>query len=161
MSIGHNGGLDMKRFYLEPSSQAQWLALILDAKELSGFYLKENLENYLLLTLEHFTTEAKLSSSVLAIDYLTNISVSTQSNAMKLREVGDQCLILSGLFPERALRKHVSLDYFINLGKGAYHRISHHEKSHPFDPELFYQLSMNFVGLMDVLHHMRQLERWV
>lgn len=146
----------MKDFHLEPSSQAQWYSLVCDAGSLAGHRLEEDVESYLVLTLDHFTTEIKLASTVLALDFLASINMPNQADAMKLREVGDQCLILSGLFPERALRKHVSLDYFIELGKGAYHSISHQE-SHPYDPELFYQLSLNFVGLMDILHHMRLL----
>lgn len=147
----------MNSFYLEPSSQAQWYSLVYDARQLAGLELDESMESYLVLTLEHFTTEIKLSQTVLALEFLSNFNVRTSQAAIRLRDLGDQCLILSGLFPERALRKHVSLDYFINLGKGAYHSISHQEKSHPFDPELFYLLSVNFVGLMDILHHMRLL----
>lgn len=150
----------MNRIYLEPSAEGQWLALVDDARRLSGFSLEESMENYLVLTLDHFTTEIKLASSVLAVDFLSALTVPSANNANILRDVGDQCLILSGLFPERALKKRVSLNYFISLGKGAYSTISHQEKSHPFDPELFYQLSINFVGLMDVLHHMRLLEKF-
>lgn len=150
----------MKNFYSEASTQAQWYDLVYEARMMAGFPLEESMESYLVLTLEHFTTEIRLASTVLALDFLSALKTPTQANAIKLREVGDQCLILSGLFPERALRKHVSLDYFIQLGKGAYHSISHQEKSHPFDPELFYQLSRNFVGLMDVLHHMRLLSQF-
>lgn len=147
----------MKGFYLEPSPEAQWYSLVYDARMLAGSKLAESVEAYLVLTLDHFTTEIKLASTVLAIDFLTAIDVPTTNNAIKLRDVGDQCLILSGLFPERALRKHVSLDYFIHLGKGAYHSIAHQENALPFDPELFFQLSQHFVGLMDILHHMRLL----
>ncbi len=150
----------MKGFTLEPSAQAQWYSLVYDARRLAGLQLKESIESYLVLTLDHFTTEIKLASTILALEFLSTVNIHTQSSAMKLRDLGDHCLILSGLFPERALRKHVSLDYFINLGKGAYHSISHQEKSHPFDPELFYQLSLHFVGLMDILHHMRLLKKF-
>lgn len=124
----------MNKLYLEPSPEAQWFALVKDASEMTGLRLEEGVESYLVMTLDHFIREINLLSAALAPDFLSAIQGKPYSDANRLRDVGDRCLLLSGLFPERALRKNVSLNYFIDLGKGAYHSISHQEKTHPFDP---------------------------
>src|SRR5262249_16860412 len=42
----------------------------------------------------------------------------------ELREVGDRCLLLAGLYPEQAERRMVSVRYFLDLGSRAYDELS-------------------------------------
>jgi hypothetical protein len=145
-----------RAFRFEPTKIAEWQALVIEAEDLIGWHIEENLESYLVFTLDHFTRSNKISSVVIAFDYLSSIKLRGRKNEESLRAVGDHCLLLSGLFPERALRKNVSLSYFIGVGKQAYNLIA--INPHPaLDRKLFHELSENFVGLMDVLHHMRAL----
>lgn len=142
-------------FRLGPTKTAEWQSLVVDAENQCGYHFDENLESYLVLTLDYYTTHKNLSSSIIAVDFLKALDISGKQGGERLREVGDHCLILSGLFPERALKKNVSLNYFISVGKNAYHLLASNELLFAFDSDLFYQLSDNFVGLMDVLHTMR------
>lgn len=146
------------QFKLEPTEHAQWLALVAEAQTMSGYDFPDPLENYLVLTLDYFTREHhRLTSSVIAVDLLEGVQLSGSAKSTLLRNVGDQCLLLAGLFPERALRKNVSLDYFINMGKQAYTLLAEVNSAPHIDQELFSELSHNFVGLMDVLHTIRQI----
>jgi len=143
----------------EPTSTAEWQSLVAEAEVKTGYMFDVGIESYLVITLDRYTTENNLGSSIIALDFLKNVSnsASKQSSA-SLRDVGDQCLLLSGLFPERAIRKNVPLNYFIGIGQQAYLALTDLRLKHQFDPELFEQLSAHFVGLMDLLHAMRSLK---
>lgn len=154
--ISEEGGLFMFYFSLEPTPLAQWQSLVLDALTISDYEFDEDLENYLVLTLDRFTQEQSLASSVIATDYMSALNDGAEH---ALRHVGDQCLLLSGMFPERALKKHVSLDYFINIGRQSYLNIANDNKHTDLNRDLFYNLSFHFIGLMDVLNTIRQLPR--
>lgn len=147
-------------FRPEPSSIAEWKALVAEAEIKTGYEFDDHVESYLVLTLDHFTRENGLASCVIALDFLENTSIKHARDASSLREVGDQCLLLSGLFPERALKKNVSLSYFIGIGQQAYLALTDVRLKREFDPELYQKLSTNFVGLMDLLNSMRTKERY-
>lgn len=148
----------MRNFKFGPTTIAEWKALVVDAQGLSGYEFNEDMENYLVITLDQFTQQVDLGSTVIAIDYLNSNNLSGKSAAIQLRHVGDQCLLLSGLFPERAYKKNVSLDYFINVGQSAYSVLAMGHLTKTFDHALFLELSKHFVGLMDVLHAMRLMK---
>ncbi|MCB1826862.1 MAG: hypothetical protein KDH94_00455 [Coxiellaceae bacterium] len=145
----------MGLFRPEPTTIAEWQALVAEAEVKTGYAFDEHLESYLVLTLDHYTKKDELISSVIALDFLKSTNIARPRDGALLREVGDQCLILSGLFPERALKKNVSLTYFIGMGQQAYLALTDNRLKESFDPELYNSLSHNFVGLMDLLHSMR------
>src|SRR5262249_52839092 len=66
-----------------------------------------------------------------------------------LQNVGDQCLLFVGLFPHAAEKKHVKINYFVDLGRSAYANISHTVN------DLYWSLAIQFVALMDVLQSIR------
>lgn len=149
----------MALFQFEPTQIAEWRKLVSEGQEKTGFHLTETIENYIVITLDAHTKKVGLASSVIAIDFLKNIHIKSVSNKQTLREVGDQCLILSGLFPDRAKRKNLSEDYFKNLGENAYYVLSFATISTKSDHRLFYQLFENFADLIEVLKAMRMYVR--
>jgi len=138
-----------------PTKLAEWHHLVTEAEKRTGFQLDEAVENYVVITLDAFTTNPDLASTVVAVDFLKNLNIESVRNLEMLRQVGDQCLILSGLFPERVKRKLVSADYFIQIGKRAYHVLSVTRISWKLDRGLFFQLSENFITVTDILQAMR------
>ena len=147
----------MGNLSIEPTKTAQWQLLVTEAQAHMGFLFDENLEHYLVLTLDRFTTENNLASTVIALDFSNSIEVLGQEGCSKLRAVGDQCLLLAGLFPERAQHKNVSIDYFIGMGRQAYYTLSALPSTATIDNKLFHKLSDNFINLTDVLFAMRGL----
>ncbi|MCH9644868.1 MAG: hypothetical protein K0U29_01085 [Gammaproteobacteria bacterium] len=147
----------MEYFKCQPNSTAVWYTLVQDAALLAGYQVAESVENYLILTLDNHMNNNSISSRVLALDFLNATNLNTKQNAQQMRSVGDHCLILSGLFPERALKKNVTLEYFIGMGKNAYHQLSSVSPHLKLDNELFYQLSQEFLGLMNLLAIIREL----
>lgn len=142
-------------FCPEPTTIAEWQALVAEAEVKTGYEFDETLESYLVITLDHYTKKEELITSVIATEFLESTSIATPRDGGQLRGVGDQCLILSGLFPERALQKNVSLTYFIGMGQQAYLALTNVRLKETFDPELYEKLSYSFVGLMDLLNAMR------
>src|SRR3990167_7049607 len=145
----------MTIFQFEPTDIAEWRKLLLEGQDKAGFQLTEVVENYVVITLNAHVTHTQLASSVMAIDLLKNIHIKSVTNAHALRSVGDQCLILAGLFPDRTKRKNVSTEYFRNLGENAYYVLSFAKPFQKCDHTLFYQLFENFSDLVQVLKAMR------
>ena len=123
-----------------PSAMAQWHSLVLEAEAQSGLHIPEVIEHYLVMTLSAFTTKTSISSIVAAIEFLHATRDTSTASLQNLRSVGDHCLILSGLFPARALRKNVSPEYITNIGKEAYYLLSFSPVQYLNGQEVFYKL---------------------
>jgi hypothetical protein len=63
-----------------------------------------------------------------------------------LRDVGDQCLLVAGVFPHQAERRMVRLSYFVALGQSAYEQLSRFLGRST--AQLYGELSSTFVSLM-------------
>ena len=138
-----------------PNEIAQWHSLILDAQSDLDFYLPESIEHYVVMTLHSYTTNTAFTSAIIALEFLKAIEDNSIINLQKLRDVGDHCLILSGLFPERAKRKNVSSEYFERIGKEAYYNLSFAQTRWVFDKDIFLKLCENFSDLIRLLNKLR------
>jgi hypothetical protein len=133
----------MQRFHLHPTATAQWHSLVCEASARSDTRLDESLESYLVFLLMRFTSRPEFASRTMALEFLHALRASGHIQEERLRDVGDQCLLYSGLYPRQAERRNVGLGYFVNLGStGA---------------ELFEQLCEGFLSLREVLQTIREL----
>ena len=110
----------MAKLMLQPTTQAQWHALVKDAIDASGISLDEDLESYLVFLLMRFAEQPTLINRALALDLLQSYHEVGRIKHDMLRDVGDKCLLFSGLFPMRASRRLMSNSYFVSLGQSAY-----------------------------------------
>jgi len=140
----------MTRLVLNASSTAQWHDLVQDAQQITKNRLNETLESYLVFLLMRFTSRPEIASTVLALDYLNSLLETRKKRREQLRDIGDQCLLFSGLFPQRAERKRVKISYFVHLGQNAYSELAYAD-------HIYNDLSHGFVELMDTLHAMRKI----
>ncbi len=145
----------MQALVLNPTQVAQWHALIDEAQKSTHHDLGEELESYLVFLLIRFTTQPDLANRILALDYLESMQQHGKRRINALKNVGDHCLLFSGLFPQRAKHRQVKLSYFINLGRSAYQELSNNTR--PSTTSLFNALSLHFIALMDTLHSIRAL----
>jgi len=148
----HPGGLMPKRI-LTSNSTNQWHTLVTEAQHASGIQLNEELESYLVFLLMRYTNRPDMAASILAIDYLEGTNSLGQIRQDRMRDVGDQCLLYSGLFPERAERRRVRVSYYVDLGRSAYQTAA--EAAQLTWSQLFAALSSQFVLVMDTLQAMR------
>jgi len=147
----------MSRIIVEPSSTAQWQNLVLEAEAECDLQLNEDMESYLVFLLMRFLQKPEFTSKIMAMDYLHSFIANGQDQQEKLRDVGDHCLLFSGLFPKIAERRQVKISYYVGMGKTAYHHLGDTCKSQL--NEFYHQLAESFVHLMDILHVIRGINQ--
>lgn len=145
----------MPSIVVETNTTAQWHQLVMEAQSAADVALDEELESYLVFLLMRYIRRSEIASSILALDYLEGVQSLGKVRIHRLRDVGDQCLLYSGLFPQRARRRRVRISYFVDLGRSAYISLADNLKvSHA---NLYINLAQWFVPVMDVMHAMRRL----
>lgn len=147
----------MRELIVEPTAKAVWHRLIVEAEARSGCELDESKESYLVFLLMRYLQRPDLVRTVLAMRFLEALHAQGRKREEELQDVGDQCLIYAGLFPEQAQRRRVRLSYFVDLGRSAYHGLA--EQSSRANAVLFGGLADAFVHLMDVLRATRDQEQ--
>ena len=143
-----------KPFILDSSELSQWHTLVREAEHDLGCQLDEAMQSYLVFTLMRFTKNQQLNAHALAIDYLNAHHLPDSLRSEQLRNIGDQCLLVTGLFPQSAEKRQVGVSYYVDLGRSAYHHIS--TVTQQGMAELYQQLAERFVLLMDLLQTIRQ-----
>ena len=143
----------MANIKVNGQATSQWHDLVKDAESYNGVQLDEEMESYLVFLLMRYTQQPELGAKVMALEYLQGANSVGNLRQEKMRDVGDQCLLYSGLFPRLAERRRVRLSYYVDLGRSAYHTVS--ELTQSAMAKMFGQLSESFVELMDTLQAMR------
>lgn len=144
----------MKTLVLQPTDLAQWHTLVHEAQQACHSRLDEVLESYLVFLLMRFCDQPQLVGKVMAMEFLEAQGAGEQQPA-RLRDVGDQCLLFSGLFPQLAERRLVRISYFVGIGRSAYDQLA--QLVDRQSDRLYAQLAEAFVAVMDVLQAMRGL----
>jgi hypothetical protein len=85
----------------------------------------ESTEHYLVSLLERFAKpEPGWNTRPLALDYLESFHSPPPHRRAKLKHVGDTALFVSGVFMDSLERSIVSTDYYMALGRVAYHQLA-------------------------------------
>jgi hypothetical protein len=145
----------MGAILVESSATAQWHSLVHEAEAMCELHLQEDAESYLVFLLMRFNQRPQMGARILAVDYLESLLANGARRQGGLREVGDHCLLFSGLFPQLAARRRVKVSYFVELGRSAYGVLS--EENRLELSEVYQQLYEAFVPMMDVLQAVRKL----
>ena len=143
----------MPQLVLEPTSTAQWQALVSEAAASCECELDEDIESYLVFLLMRFMARPDLANRILAVEYLQSVTASGTLQIEKLRDVGHQCLLYSGLYPGQAGRRLVRVSYFVGLGRAAYGLLA--DRLRHATADMYAGLAEAFVAMMDVLQAMR------
>lgn len=130
-----------------------WQDIIHEAEEACTLSLSPDLESYLVFLLMRYTNQPQVINNIVATEFLKNAQLSFSQRQVALREVGDNCLLFSGLFPHLAAKRHVKISYFVKLGQAAYTGTS------KTTDDLYELLAKHFVGLMDILNAIRQYSK--
>ena len=89
----------------------------------------------------------------MALDFLESMRAPGRRQVELLRDVGDKSLLFCGLFPGIANRRHVSIEYYSDLGQAAYLTVGELQES--LTGNLYLQLSEQFSNLQQILQAMR------
>ena len=144
----------MSNVLISGAQVADWQKLVSEAEAELGVSLDEELESYLVFTLMRYTRRPDMTSRVMALDYLQAMQTTGNARQQQMREVADQCLLLTGLFPARVKRRRVSIMYYVDLGRSAYQHLAENLASMTV---LYSRMAQQFVQAMDTLHAIRQL----
>jgi hypothetical protein len=132
-----------------------WQALVQDAYERTGRRLDESSESYLVFVLLRYQADHLLLSHAQGLDWLQALELAGRARADALRDVGDRCLLVAGLFPGLAERRRVSVDYFITIGRSAYQGAA--GATRQAYAALYEQLARSYRELVQTLSAMRNL----
>lgn len=145
-------GVDMGTFRQGAPAEL-WQALVHDAGERAGCALDESRESYLVFVLLRHQRDGQLLGRTQALDWLHAQSLAGSPREEALRDVGDRCLLIAGLYPALAERRRVTVDYFTELGRGAYLSIA--EAGRSAYAALFSQLAASYADLVCILRAVR------
>ncbi|MDH5824869.1 hypothetical protein QFW77_18020 [Luteimonas sp. RD2P54] len=132
-------------------------ALVREGCERSGQVLEEARESYLVFVLLRHQRDAHLLARTQALEWLHAQEQLGSLRADALRDVGDRCLLIAGLYPALAERRRVDVDYFVELGRGAYQGVA--ECSRAAYAALFEQLAASYRDLVRALRAIRGDQR--
>ncbi len=138
-----------------PLLTAQWGKLVMEAEESGRIHLDEELESYLVFLLMRYHDRPEIAVGAMATGYLEGMQQGVSLRRQQMRDVGDRCLLYSGLFPRRARRRLVTVGYYVDLGRSAYRNLADDDQFQL--AATFAKLAANFVVLMDTLQALRSL----
>lgn len=135
--------------------------LVRAGEETSSITLPVNLHMFLVDCLIEHLSDPDIVHHVLALDLLDPTWKVGNEKAVFLKRRGDASLLLAGLFPERALRLHVSSSYFRFMGQAFYSSLSAHLSIGPaIERGMFYsEVAREFGSLAQVLKSSRAPEK--
>ncbi len=144
----------MSDLAVEPTATAEWHKAVRSAAGSCGHRLGEAVEAYLVFMLMRFSGRTEVGRHALAVAYLEGLhDPEDRARREQLRATGDECLLICGLFPERARRRSLPFSYYVGLGRGAYHALACTETVQVEGP--YATLARRFVRAMEVLQALR------
>jgi hypothetical protein len=137
------------KLLINPNPNGLWRDIIHEAEAACRFNLEVQLESYLVDLLVRYTNQPEVLKRVMATQFMEGIKHSPKERNIALQNVGDTCLIYTGLFPGIAEKRLVKVSYFVSLGRSAYSTISQTSN------DLYALLTKHFVAVMDLLQSVR------
>jgi hypothetical protein len=132
---------------------AGWRGLLTQAQQSLGCLLPEQVEEYVVRLLYRTLGHAIAPQSLQASEAARRLFAAGSARATNLAAIGDQSLLLAGLFPDHAIRQRIPLSYFVNTGQYAYREHAATLPQH--DRPLYRALGEHFVPVLDVLLSIR------
>jgi hypothetical protein len=130
-----------------------WQAALGEAQSRAHVRLPESQESYLVFTLVRHSRDAVLAGRTLALEFLDGLGGERALREDRLRDVGDRCLLIAGLFPGLGQRRCVGPDYYRNLGSAAYRELG--AQPGRMMATLYAELALAFQALVRVLERVR------
>lgn len=126
-----------------------WVELVRDGEQRARTRLDEPVESYLVFLLQRHQRDALLAGRTFALEWLDGLERVGAERADALRDVGDRCLIVAGLYPRLAQRRRVTPAYYAAIGRAAYAAVADATRASYAD--LFRQLARAFEAMQQVL----------
>lgn len=131
----------------------QWNELLDQAGLFSGIQLESGIQQYLVNTLAAYINDEALANRALYPEQILNMLHEGKARQHQLKEMGDHCLIISGLYPLLAEKRHVPISHYIDLGITSYRHLS--SQVNPLQQIFFAQLADEFNNMVNLLYTLR------
>jgi len=143
---------------LHKNEIANWYDLVMQAQSKAKIYLDDEIEVYVALLIKKSVKDISMADTIVAMNYLKALnSKAVLAKGKRLKQVADQSLLLSTLFPGRAKHRNVSDTYYASISQSAYAcLISLLEETVPVLCDLYKKLLCNFNSIVIVLSALRQ-----
>ena len=129
-----------------------WQALVREASKRTGCFLDEYRESYLVFVLLQRQRDSYFLRRTQALSWFHAHERVGSERLQTLRDIGDDCLLISGLFPGLADKRRVAVDYYVELGQSAYSAVAQLRAS---DSALFQMLATSYGELVRTLRALR------
>lgn len=126
-----------------------WYELVRDGEARMHLQLPDAVESYLVFVLQRHQGDALLGGRTMALECLNGLERRGRDRADVMRDVGDRCLLIAGLFPRLARRRNVQPDYYAAMGQAAYSEVA--VVARAGHAALFEQLARGFDSMRRVL----------
>lgn len=130
-----------------------WYDLVRDGEVRVHTRLPEMIESYLVFVLQRHQGDAVMGQRIMALDWLGGQQLAGHERADAMRDVGDRCLLIAGLFPRLAERRNLQPGYYAALGRTAYAEVA--AVTRAGYAELFALLAQAFDTMLQVLGGLR------
>lgn len=130
-----------------------WYALLNKAQAESRCYFNAEVESYLVYVLSYMSSEDALTPGYSGEHAGTIAQSSKERRLSKVRKIGEQCLVITGLCPDYANRTGIPLLYMMEKGRNAFIELAN---SLP-DEDVYTYISEHFVEVIDVLQKLSDL----
>jgi hypothetical protein len=130
-----------------------WQSELQQAQQRLHVRLSESQESYLVFTLIRHARDATLSGRIMAIELFDALGEPGRCGSDRLRDVGDRCLLIAGLFPGLRARRRVDAGYYQEVGRTAYGLLG--ERAGSALATLYAELARSYGDLVRVLLGLR------
>ena len=114
-----------------------------ETQSTTGYELPEHLEAYVVMLLASFVEKPDyLPNNSFAETYLLLI----QKNSPNIKELGDTCLFVTGVFPQYKNNRGLNVDYFSSIGSNSYLQVAE-----MMNTNLFLDLGSKFSYVRDFI----------
>ena len=136
------------------NSQKLWYDLVVDVEHALNITLDKDVESYLVFTLNHYSSYCDISSRIFAVDFLKNCS-SKSNNPIIMRDFADNCLLVSGLYPEFAEKKGLNFEYLAGLAQSSYAAAARSLEANSQNTSVYLAIANEYTTLVKVLFAIR------
>ena len=132
---------------IHTAESAVWHALMTKSQLVSKIQLPHPIEVYI----SDLVIRTMQARSIQAEQAVESLLFDSEQN--DLHQIGDECLVLAGLMPERAIQEEIPVSYFVNVAYRAYSQLGDDSGE-----RIYAALAENLIDCIDVLHTLRELE---
>jgi hypothetical protein len=127
--------------------------VLTSALDSQGVEASQSTEFYLVGLLGEYA-RARIPDEPLSLKLVGTRGAEAGERVRALKEVGDTTLYVTGFFADSLQRKLVGVDYYMDLGKAAYHELAQRLATSSVH-EVYEELSNKFPRFVDVLAEVR------